>query len=421
MAALTGRSVVLGWMCIWAAWGQTVPLSEHPAIAYATAPLTDSVSNLDRGIREGRMHLDFDFEHGYLLSLLKALHVPVESQILVFSKTSLQGLLTEPRNPRMIFFNDSVIVGLVQGGFPELASHDPRQGLIFYRASRDPVAVGESPLSRREDCLRCHSVPATLDVPGGLMQSVYPAPDGTPLATLGELNTDDRTPIEKRWGGWYVTGTSVSARHMGNAVVTDARQPEPVVNSLELESLTKELDKSALLSPYSDIAALMVFGHQMHMMNLLTLVGWETRIALSERAAGPALARRLRPVVNEFVDYLLFVEETPLPQPVQGTSGFKAWFEAQGPRDHRGRSLRQLDLADRLTRYPCSYMIYSEAFDALPLEAKRAIYARMWRILSGEERLPRYKRLSLARRKEVVDILRDTKSDLPTYYRTALR
>jgi hypothetical protein len=138
----------------------------------------------------------------------------------------------------------------------------------------------------------------------------------------------------------------------------------------------------------------MVFAHQMHMMNLL---------------AHPDN-------VNELVDYLLFIDEAPLPGPIRGNSGFAQEFSAAGPRDHLGRGLRDFDPGTRLMRYPCSYMIYSDAFDALPTATKEAIYSRMSRILSGHEPDPRYLRLSAADRQAVIAILRDTKKDLPAWF-----
>jgi hypothetical protein len=92
-----------------------------------------------------------------------------------------------------------------------------------------------------------------------------------------------------------------------------------------------------------------------------------------------------------------------------------------GPRDHQGRSLRDLDLTHRLLRYPCSYMIYSAAFDALPADAKDAIYKRMWQVLSGDDQGQKYSRLTLADRRAVVEILRDTKKDLPSYFQPVAR
>jgi hypothetical protein len=121
---------------------------------------------------------------------------------------------------------------------------------------------------------------------------------------------------------------------------------------------------------------------------------------------------------KEVVDYMLFVEEAPLPGPIRGATGFAGQFAAQGPRDRRGRSLRQLDLRTRLFTYPCSYMVYSAQFDALPTTAKAAIYQRMWLVLSGREQDPAYARLSAGSRAAIVDILRDTKPGLPAYFRS---
>ena len=109
----------------------------------------------------------------------------------------------------------------------------------------------------------------------------------------------------------------------------------------------------------------MVFDHQGHAMNLLTRLGWETRIAQADGAADFSNGE-LRALVHDTVDYLLFVDEPALAAPVRGISRFAEVFSAGGPRDRKGRSLRELDLQTRLFKYRCSYMIYSPAFDALP-------------------------------------------------------
>jgi hypothetical protein len=73
-------------------------------------------------------------------------------------------------------------------------------------------------------------------------------------------------------------------------------------------------------------------------------------------------------------------------------------------------------------KYPCSYLIYSPAFDALPAGAKDPIYRRMWEVLSGQERDVRYREaLSLEDRQAIVEILRDTKPDLPSYFQNVTR
>jgi hypothetical protein len=205
---------------------------------------------------------------------------------------------------------------------------------------------------------------------------------------------------------------------MGNAVVKNSGQLESIVNAatLSVESLNGAFDLEGYLSSQSDIVALMVFEHQMHLMNLITRVGWETRVA-SRDGARPD-ADLLREMAEELVDYLLFIDEPPLAGKIQGKSGFAEKFAALGPFDSHGRSLRQFDLEHRLMRYPCSYMIYAEAFDRLPREAREAIYKRIWRILSGGETGQKYQRLSLTDRRAVAEILRETKKDLPVYFRS---
>jgi hypothetical protein len=377
-------------------------------------PFGDPVSVLNQRIRQGTAELRFEKRAGYLRSVLDALNVPVESQIAVFSKTSLQLQRIEPANPRTIFFNDSAAVAWVRGGFIELASIDPQQGVLFYsleqRAARTPEIVP------RQDCLRCHISEVILGVPGMIIRSRFTAPTGMPLLILGGYTTDHRSPLEERWGGWYVTGAAGTARHMGNALIIDEDHPEVelVGPPPVLESLEAKFDTGAYLSPYSDVAALMVFNHQMQMTNLLTRMSWEVRAALQNRRDFAGL---LRDDTNELVDYLLFVDEAPLGGRIRGTSGFAEKFAARGPADSKGRSLRQLDLEKRLLRYPCSYMIYSEQFDNLPEQARAAIYRRMWQILSGEEKGAKYSRLSLGTRRAIIEILRETKKGLPEYFK----
>jgi hypothetical protein len=334
--------------------------------------------------------------------VLAALQIPVESQMLVFSKTSLQQRIISPLHPRSIFFNDSVAVGWVPDEpFVEVAVEDPRRGVIFYTLDQDVWA--KPVFRRRNDCLTCHESLSTLGVPGMLLRSLHPAANGAWIRELGDSNPDHRTPYEERWGGWYVTGDTGAMRHLGNR--TFDRETDPKSAASRLESVKGLIDTSPYLTPYSDVVALLVFEHQMHMMNLLTRGGWEARTG----GAIPGIAAQI-------VDYMLFVDEAPFPGKMSGTSGFAAKFAARGPGDSKGRSLRQLDLERRLMRYPCSYMIYSPAFDALPAELKDAIYRRLWQVLSGGEKAAKYTWLEPADRRTIIEILRDTKRGLPDYF-----
>jgi hypothetical protein len=211
-----------------------------------------------------------------------------------------------------------------------------------------------------------------------------------------------------------VLGEHHGDRHMGNAIVTDLSDLRGMVTpeSVHLKSLEGRVpDMSGYMTPYSDIVALLVVEHQAHMMNLITRIGWEARIGAAE------VGHPLSQTAAEFVDYMLFVDEAPMPGPITGPSGFAKVFAEKGPRDTKGRSLRDIDLThDRLMKYPCSYMIYSDAFEALPPAAKDAVYSRMWEVLSGQDKSKRYDRLSATDRQAIVEILRDTKRDLPAYF-----
>jgi hypothetical protein len=203
---------------------------------------------------------------------------------------------------------------------------------------------------------------------------------------------------------------------MGNAVATNSADLASMITpeSVHVTSLEGRFEPTGYLSLHSDLVALLALEHQAKMLNLFTRVGWEARIG--EKEAG----RTIDQAASELVDYLLFVDEATLPGPITGTTTFAEKFSAQGPRDSRGRSLRELDLNTRLLRYPCSYLIYSEPFDGLPASAKSAVYARMWEILSGQERDARYAVLSASDRRAILEILTETKPDAAAYF-NALR
>jgi hypothetical protein len=390
----------------------------HPAIEYGIRRPHNAVSDLNVNLLDGTLRLTSAGPSGYLRATLEALHIPVESQIVVFSKTSLMRGIIGPRNPRSIFFNDSVAVAWVKGEpFVEIAAQDNQQGVIFYTLDQQPTDVPF--FLRRDDCLQCHESLSSLGVPGMLARSVFPSPAGKPIRQLGDYTSDHRSPFDERWGGWYVTGRSAGLRHLGNSFFENAESAPPLHTTVDIASLEGKFDTEAYLSPYSDIVALLVFDHQMHMINLLTRAGWEARFAAYEAQSNQrGAATLLRDAAAEFVDYLLFIDEPRLDRRIQGTSGFQEKFSAQGPFDSRGRSLRQFDLEKRLMRFPCSYMIYAPAFDALPTALKDAIYERMWQILSGQEKTVKYGRLSLADRRAIVEILRETKTALPDYFQT---
>jgi len=385
-----------------------------PAVAYAAQPPHDAIAQLNAKLAAGSTTLTYEPGSGYLRSVLSALDVPLESQLAVFSKTSVQARIISPANPRTLFFNDRVVVGWPRGGFIEAAALDPKLGVVFYNLNQQASASPR--FVRGNGCLACHvSVEATLGVPGMLLRSEAARADGLPMRQLGNEVVDHRLPVSKRWGGWYVTGRDVTVASRGNLMMRGETDEGFLANpkAIAADTLQGKFDLAGYLSPYSDIVALMVFDHQLHMMNLLARLSWEARAAEGKSDA----AALVDGVASELVDYMLFVDEAPLPTAVQGSSGFAERFSARGPKDSRDRSLYQLDLRTRLLRYPCSYMIYSDAFDGLPAGARDAVYRRIYAVLSGAEQTPRYSRLSPSDRRAIIDILQETKRDLPAYFR----
>ena len=385
---------------------------DHPAIAYRSAPLNDPVTRLAARLSDGSLTMAYDRDTGYLPALLKALDIPVASQLALYSKTSLQQLLISPQNPRVIYFNDSAMVAWPRGGFLEIAAHDPTQGVVFYVMPQQPGAT----LTRRNDCLVCHHSYNTLGVPGLLSRSVVTSSHGDAMPFLGNYVVDDRTPFEERWAGWFVTGSSGTVRHLGNQMPAATRNTDTEVTARATSVAAFPDALRGYLSPYSDIVAHLVLEHQMRVINLLTRASWWVRLAAAEKRDVTAVADR---AARELVDALLFVDEAQLPSAVQGNAEFATSFTAPGPVDSYGRSLRQFDLRTRLMRYPCSFMIYTEAFDALPAPALEAVYRRLWTVLSGGETAAHYARLTPADRDAILDILRETKEGLPAYFRRA--
>lgn len=407
-----------------------VPL-DSPAIQYYSSYADDPVERLDQKIARGEVHLKFDGAQGYLRSVLQQLNISVQSQMLVFSKTSFQAPLISPRLPRALYFNDATAVGFVHSSnLLEFASVDPKLGVVFYTLEQKQT---DKPHFQRhnDDCLECHHSGKTLGVPGLLMRSVYTDPSGLPISRAGDFVTDHRSPLNERWGGWYVTATHGAAGHMGNAVVPDPAQPDKLDSTatFRLANLRGKIETDGYLTPYSDIVALMTLAHQTRMTNLITRVSYETNMALGFQAMmnrsfhepsgemSDGTRSRIDSAAEEMVQYMLFLDEARLDAPIEGNSGFTEAFEKIGPRDRRGRSLRDFDLKKRLFRYPLSYMIYSEAFDKMPLPARDRIYQLLFDILTGKDQSPRYANLTATDRKAIFEIMVDTKKDLPAYWR----
>ena len=408
---------------------------ERDPINYSAAKPRNAVSRLQERLASGKTTLDFEPEYGYLRSLLRALDIPESSQVLVFSKTSLQRERISPKTPRAIYFNDNVMVGFcLRGKVIEISAADEAVGTAFYTLEQRPDEKPD-PQRQTESCLLCHSSSANQGIPGHLVRSLYVDRQGNPLLARGTFRIDHASPLAERWGGWYVTGTSGRQKHLGNKIYHDTTNPEDLGDDdgVNVVDLKDRLTISLYPTSHSDIVALMVLEHQTGMLNRLARAGTETRMALhGEHEINKALGRpadersdgarsRIRNVGEAVVQYMLLRDEIRLTDRIEGTSSFASDFVSRGPRDAKGRSLRDLDLKTRLFRYPCSYLIYSRAFDSLPDEVKEYIYTRLWSILNGWSAGKDDLKPAAEDREAILEILRETKPDLPDQWKATTR
>ena len=371
---------------------------ENPAINYNTAPTSTVIDDLNDRIEKGTLKLNYASDNGYLKSTLAALNVPVESQVLVYTGTSLQAPKINMQNPRAIFFTDTLAVAWVRTGVVlEIAAQDPRQGTIYYTIDQTPQATPH--FSRRLDCLSCHLSWDTLAVPGPLVLSTFPRKSDKDYAN--GFAVDHYSSIAERWGGWYVTGKRVPMKHMGNyPLIMPKPQDYPPPARTSVDGM---FDLDGYPTHHSDIVALLILEHQAHATNLITRLAWEARVGHTDK---------LPEAINNLVDYLLFVDEANFAEGrIEGSSGFAEKFESLGPKDSRGRSLRDLDLQSRIMKYPLSYMIYTPAFDALPADIKATIARKIRSVLNGEDAAAKWAYLTPPTRQAILEILKETKSD----------
>jgi hypothetical protein len=367
----------------------------------ASTPPLDRVAALNQALAQHQRSLSRDAQTGYLPSVLDALGVTRESQLLVFSKTGVQRAYTSPHTPRAIYFDQSVAVGYVPGApMIEVAAHDPHQGIVFYTLDQSAAAPS---FARQTSCLSCHVSPGTLGVPGLIARSHTVGDDGTVIARDGTHDVTHETPHPDRWGGWFVTSQDAAPpyqqlAHRGNITFSGKGNTS---NQVFVDWMNSAPESRGYLSPSSDIVGLLLFDHQVHAINLLI------KLQLESRAGSPSIER----LATELADYLVFAGEAPPLAALTPRPGFAASLAAKVPADRRGRSLAELDMETRLLRFPCSYMIYADGFDALAAPIKGMVYRRIVEQLSAPD--PRATRAQLDGRRAALEILRDTKPDFP--------
>jgi hypothetical protein len=354
---------------------------EYPAMGYSSESPRDPVAVLSARLDNGEAELYRHDSRGYLDSLLDSLDIDLASQVLVFSKTSLQVEGISAATPRAIYFNDETYVAWVPGAANlEIAALDASLGPVFYTL---PQAEVPAPERRLELCLGCHDSYSLTGggVPRFITGSGYIDREGNIAAHEGWILTSDRTPLRSRWGGWYVSGYHGEQVHLGNIALNSIYDLEDIdaLRTGNLEDLRDLIDVSPYPTDKSDIVALLVLEHQVTVQNAIVRLNWDFRQALE--SAAPVAGFDVEPLVRA----LLFAGTPALTDTIAGTAGYADGFLARGLRDSAGRSLREFDLETRVFRYPLSYLIHSRAFAALPREAIRQVLQRVRGELTGAD------------------------------------
>ena len=396
-----------------------VPYGREP-VDYFGAGSHDAVSELQKRLDSRTARLTVHERFGYLLSVAELLDVPLESQLLVYSKTARAPALVSPTTPRAVFFNDEVSVAWIPGARElELTAIDPVKGVVCYTLSQPLDVPPEEPAAsetrgkstplfqRRNGCLACHSARSSLEVPGLLLRAFETDETGKPITGFSRVSHD--MTYERRWGGWYVTGAPVSVIHRGNLARQSenfSRQRSPAPAS-SLSDLSQKFDGTAYPYPASDFVAHLVMAHQAHGTNLLIRAGLESRL------------NRRSDVETQLVRYFVFADEPSLDltqsvaESVLRNSEFAETFVRRGRRDAAKNSLRDLTLAGRVFKHRLSFLIHSKLFDELPDACRHRLLERLWAGLNSKPDDEHFGHLKTGERQSLIAIVRATVPRLP--------
>lgn len=398
----------------------TLPLAAQvdawdlPPMLYSDTVATDSLASLAADWQSGKQTLKGANDLARIREVLAALKVPEASQILVFSKTSKQNGLIHPGNPRALFFSMDHYCGFVPGGMMEIAVQDPKLGQVFYLIKLGHGEIAPQAERDTNDCLSCHGTGRTENVPGVFVRSVFPDENGHPLLSFGSGVITHETPIEERWGGYYVTG-QIGLPHLGNRTYIDGRKAEAEVS--HWTDMKEKIDTRLYPCATSDVVALMVLEHQCHAHNLLNsaTLHYKRAYYLSKSidpAGDPDKGSAGRVAVQSaqrIVEWFLFKGETTLGEDgVDGSEAFQQQFAAQIPQSKSGDSLADFQLNTRLFKNRCSYMIYSQAFRSMPPTIQQHVRDGLKKVLDAPNTNDDFPDMKLSERRRVATILRET-------------
>lgn len=426
---------LLFWACAIAPFSALLPAAgenyENPPISYSKTAPADAVSRLQIRLANGNLDLSGN-EQEIVHTLLAELNVPIASQLLVFSRTSLQRNRISPENPRALYYSDTCYVGWVPGGLIEITAIDPQLGPTFYTIDPRNPNRGTGPKFERDpDCLRCHGGHFVRAIPGVFARSIFPDSDGEPIFRQGSTLVDYRTPFEERWGGWYVTGQHGRTLHRGNTIATESGNTLefPNAQGANVTDLSPYFDVDRYLAPTSDIVSFLVFEHQIAVQNAITKASMEARRMLhyqaglqeafsepiTEEPSYDSVKSVFTSVTQNLVDVLLSKDEAPLPHGIKGIPAFTAAYAQDALASREGKSLRDLSLRRRLYQYRCSPLIYSPMFQSMPSALKNLVYTALADALGAQEAENRYAYLPATERADIRTILQETLPEIRPY------
>lgn len=382
-----------------------------PAHEYHTRELNDPFSRLIADFESGKRELDNRSSKAFVASLLEHLDVPASSQLLVFSRTSLQTRHISGSNPRAMYFNEDVYVGYIPGGKIEIISLDPELGGIFYMFGI-PKGDERPAIERSGRCMDCHAVPVTRRIPGLSIRSVIPGSNWGKLVAFRDKQIGHQIPLSERFGGYHVTGDPGFSDHKGNL------KGEEVGGKIVTEVIEPgtEFDWSSYLTETSDILPHLLLEHQAGFMNLVLEATYRARTYrhIGKGEIKPEHVAVLDGLAEELVRYLLFADEAKFPAGgIRVDPQYREDFLADRREASGGISLKDLDLETRIFQHRCSYLIYSDVFQATSAPFKEQVYRILGAAISTENPDPDFAYLPDAEKETIRGVLRETLSDLP--------
>ncbi|MEQ2007401.1 MAG: hypothetical protein ABMA26_11440 [Limisphaerales bacterium] len=384
---------------------------DQPPHDYWKQTPKDRFSRWMTNVQAGRVELDYSGEKAFVASVLKSLDIPVTSQMLLFSTTSLQLSLISPRTPRALFFNEDVYLGYVVNGKIEIVSVDPDLGAVFYIF--DIPRNGQPPRPERATrCMNCHAREDTGYVPGLVVKSVIPGVRGGSLESFRQEQSGHGIPLNQRFGGWYLTGTGTFTNHLANFYGLSS--PQGIARQQLQPGASFSYDRYFV--PSSDLLPQLLHEHQIGFVNRAVEATYRTRTALAE--GGGKLTSTNTTMLDQqaraLTRYLLFADEVSLPKGgVAGDGEFKRDFTSVRRLGPGGTSLKDFELRTRLFQHRCSYMIYSLAFQGLPPEMKQRVFTRLAQALDTAKPDREYAYLPAAEKQTIRGILKATLPELP--------